>query len=232
MNLKRWKIGIAIAIGCGLLNAGAGLLGDMSWQSFVAVLCSALLTNLMNWLAKHPIESIVEDTAPRVGPGGNGNVGLFFAFACVALMFAAVGCTTSSVITNNPDGTSTTNIVRTVDPVRAQKISKFAAGAGSRIAIAVTKRPELREDFNLAANAIDGLLLAGDFNAQSLREVLAQIDVKPDEDIWLIAETFLEAYDVFAADVVTQKLDAVQWLAPILRGVRDGLRSATSPPAE
>lgn len=61
MTWKKWRIGLALACVFGLLNAGAGLLGDMGWKSFIAVLCASLLTNLMSYLTKHPLED-VEDT--------------------------------------------------------------------------------------------------------------------------------------------------------------------------
>lgn len=60
-NWKKWKVGLCIAVFMALFNAGSGLVGDMGWKSFVAVLCSALVTNLGNFLYKHPIEEI-EDT--------------------------------------------------------------------------------------------------------------------------------------------------------------------------
>ena len=58
MNFKKWKLGLILAIGSGLLSAGAGLVGDMGWKSFVAVLCVSLLTNLGNFLKQHPVEDI------------------------------------------------------------------------------------------------------------------------------------------------------------------------------
>ncbi len=58
MNWKKWKIGLLVAFGCGLLTAGAGLSGAMNWKSFVAVLCASLITNLGNFLKQHPIEDV------------------------------------------------------------------------------------------------------------------------------------------------------------------------------
>ncbi len=61
MNKRKWIIGFVIAVVFGFLSAGAGLVGDMGWKSFIAVLCASLGTNLTAYLMKHPIESI-EDT--------------------------------------------------------------------------------------------------------------------------------------------------------------------------
>lgn len=61
MNKRKWTIGLIIAAVFGLLNAGIGLVGDMGWKSFIAVLCTSLATNLSAYLMKHPVESI-EDT--------------------------------------------------------------------------------------------------------------------------------------------------------------------------
>lgn len=65
MNWKKWRIGLVIAIFCGVLTAGAGLMDSMSWKSFTAVLCTALLTNLLNFLRQHPVEAVVDSTQPQ-----------------------------------------------------------------------------------------------------------------------------------------------------------------------
>lgn len=66
MNWRRWKLGLVISIACALFTAGAGLTAGMKWQAFVAVLSSALLSNLMNFLYRHPVETIADD--PDLGP--------------------------------------------------------------------------------------------------------------------------------------------------------------------
>lgn len=58
MNMKKWKIGLVVAVVFGLLSGGAGLAAGMSWQAFVAVLCTSLATHLGAYLMKHPVESI------------------------------------------------------------------------------------------------------------------------------------------------------------------------------
>jgi hypothetical protein len=59
VNWKKWKIGLVIAFFCSLLTAGAGLVDpEMGWRGFVAVFCTSCLTNLVNYLAKHPLENV------------------------------------------------------------------------------------------------------------------------------------------------------------------------------
>jgi len=89
MNSKKWKIGFRIATLFGLLSAGAGLVGDMGWKSFVAVLCAALITNLGSYLMKHPIESIKDEDEPTNRPP---STTLLFLLLSLALVFA--GCLT------------------------------------------------------------------------------------------------------------------------------------------
>lgn len=63
MNSKKWRIGFVVALVLSLLTAGAGLAAGMQWQAFVAVFCAAAVSNLGAYLMKHPVESIVEETA-------------------------------------------------------------------------------------------------------------------------------------------------------------------------
>jgi flagellar motor component MotA len=58
MKLKKWKIGLIVAVVFGLLTAGSGLVAGMQWQAFVAVLCTSLVTQLAAYLMKHPVEEI------------------------------------------------------------------------------------------------------------------------------------------------------------------------------
>lgn len=62
ITMRKWRLGFAIATLFGFLTAGAGLFGDMGWRSFIAVLCTALLTNLGSYLMKHPVEEITDTT--------------------------------------------------------------------------------------------------------------------------------------------------------------------------
>jgi len=65
---KKWRVGLALAIGISILTAGAGIAADMTWRQFVALLCSCLLSGLVSYLAKSPIESVEDDTPPQKPP--------------------------------------------------------------------------------------------------------------------------------------------------------------------
>ncbi len=61
MNWKRWKIGLVVSCLLSLLVAGSGLAEGMTWRSFVAVLCTAMITHLGAYLKDHPVESVSFD---------------------------------------------------------------------------------------------------------------------------------------------------------------------------
>jgi len=61
MAWRKWKIGLVIAVFFGLLTAGSGLAGSMNWKSFVAVLCTALLTNLGSYLKTHSVDDLPDN---------------------------------------------------------------------------------------------------------------------------------------------------------------------------
>ncbi len=94
MTWKKWKIGLWIAIAFGLFNAGAGLVGDMGWKSFVAVLCASWMSNLGAYLMKHPVED-VQDTGFIARPSSDdpARLPLWFLVACLGL--ALTGCQAS-----------------------------------------------------------------------------------------------------------------------------------------
>ncbi len=65
MNWKRWRIGLLVSCGLSLVVAGSGLVEGMKWQSFVVVLCTALVTHLGAYLKEHPVEQISFDGEPQ-----------------------------------------------------------------------------------------------------------------------------------------------------------------------
>ena len=86
MNYKKWKIGFSVSIIFGLLTAGAGLAAGMTWQAFVAVLCTSLVTQLAAYLMKHPVEDISDDPPPFRPP--------LWIFAALVLPIALTACKT------------------------------------------------------------------------------------------------------------------------------------------
>ena len=58
---KKWRVGLWLAIGIALLTAGAGIASDMTARQFVALLCSCLLSGIVSYLAKSPLEDVEDD---------------------------------------------------------------------------------------------------------------------------------------------------------------------------
>ena len=71
MAWRKWRIGLVIALLFGLLTAGSGLAGKMDMRSFIAVLCTALLTNLGSFLKTHPVDALPDELAPAANPKPN-----------------------------------------------------------------------------------------------------------------------------------------------------------------
>lgn len=109
MNWKKWKIGLVIAVFCGVLNAGASLVDGMHWKAFLAVLCTSLLTNLLTYLKDHPVDAIsdtVFTTREQVT-----KVGLIL-LCCFSPMVAVSGCKTGpAVVAYKAEGV----VITTVD---------------------------------------------------------------------------------------------------------------------
>jgi hypothetical protein len=57
----QWRTGLLLAILFGFLNAGVGGLTG-NWKTFVSVLCSSLITQLMSFLTKSPLDDVVDTT--------------------------------------------------------------------------------------------------------------------------------------------------------------------------
>lgn len=94
MNKKKWTVGIIVAVTFGLLSAGAGVAVGMTWQAFVAVLCTSLGTHLGAYLMKHPVDSVNFDTTRtmRTGTTPPPDARLLAVVLAAGLTFA--GCTT------------------------------------------------------------------------------------------------------------------------------------------
>jgi hypothetical protein len=98
MNWKRWRMGLVFSVVCGLLTAGAGLADQMSWRSFVAVLCASILTNLVGFLKQHPLESVKDDESTP------GNASALVLWLCVAaVVFGSMGCTRIRTVQEETD---------------------------------------------------------------------------------------------------------------------------------
>lgn len=213
MNWKKWKIGLVISLALGVLTAGAGLADQMSWKSFVAVLCAAVLSNLFSFLKQHPIES-VQDEDRRTGPGAIAPV---IAFACG--LFLLSGCATTGGVATSP-GTNATP----AELVRAQRIgtvAELAAFSGTQVWL--LEHPADRAYFEASAAALDVLLQSGEVSPEKFSAALSKLPIKElqgNEGTLIVGSTMI-LYDAFLAEHVN--LDANIYLRPIIAGVRSGL---------
>jgi hypothetical protein len=57
LTWKKWRVGLWLAIGFGVLTAGiGGLTGN--WKTFVSVLCSSVIGQVTSYLMKSPISDV------------------------------------------------------------------------------------------------------------------------------------------------------------------------------
>lgn len=79
--------------------------------------------------------------------------------------------------------------------------------------------------FLAAASALDLILDNGVVDPQQVRETLAQATAGDSSaETWLVIAAGLNVYRVFAANVVSEKLDQVEYLRPVLIGFRNGIK--------
>jgi len=55
---KKWRVGLLLTIGLGVLSGCAGLAAGMSWQAFAAVVATSLVTHITAYLQKSPLEDV------------------------------------------------------------------------------------------------------------------------------------------------------------------------------
>lgn len=151
-----------------------------------------------------------------------------------SLIFAALstGCIGPSSQIPPAESPPGTTAPASWTPDKAKKLIKVATQTAAGIAI--VKKPKLRGDFVLAKDALNGLLTANNFDAQALRETLAQIDVAVDDEIWIMMSGVIELFEEYTQEFTTAGIERSKWAGPMLLGVRDGLLFAlasTSPPS-
>lgn len=142
------------------------------------------------------------------------------AISIAIVSLAPTGCTTSSSV----DASGQTNTVRKVDPVRTANV--IAASAETSALIAMRNDAKTRAYFSAATSTISLLLNDGKFDAQAVRESLAQINVGENDDTWLAITAGLGIYQIYFGEVVAQRLDQNEYVRPVLQGMRDGFLRA------
>jgi hypothetical protein len=140
------------------------------------------------------------------------------------------GCKTTAVVTNN-----TTNTVVTFDLQTATNLINGVASLGVYTATQPgTGNPALVPYFRLAAATIGGLTDANTFDPNTIETALTKLSISGLNTEYgvLAIKAALLIYQTAFASVVSQQLDQVTYLKPILmsltEGIQLGLSSTTS----
>lgn len=195
------------------------LLGALAW-----VVHRFVLKKFGSWLS----ENLGDPDAPTPP-----NVGLWIGAALLGAVMVT-GCATSNSTT--PPGTGTgdggpvvTNGAPTFTPEQAKRAATLITRITTRFAVVLTKDVNLRQDFELAAVGLDGLLLQGQMDSQSVRETLAQrLNIAPDDEVWLLVESLLDVWQIYLDPLLQDQLAKNDYVKPILEGLRDGLRASVA----
>lgn len=98
---------------------------------------------------------------------------------------------------------------------------------------AIQENPDTRKYFVAAVTALDLALDGGTISPQEVREAIAQnFEGDAGQEAWLAIVAGLNIYRAYGARVVSERLDQVQYLRPVLMALRTGiLHALTGPPA-
>lgn len=134
------------------------------------------------------------------------------------------GCKTTQQVTTNPDGTTVTNVVKYVDPVRIQQAEAVIEPAASRVLRRAIKRsPEHAQEIGDYARAIGGIFckMKADNNF-SVEYVVDAADKATQRFQDIAKDEIIDAknaavalYKVFASDQLVWQLPDNQWLKSI-----------------
>lgn len=135
-----------------------------------------------------------------------------------------IGCSTTQVVKQNPDGSITTNTIRKADVERVARIAGEAAQIGTRIYL--TEHPVERPKFALAYSILDSLIRDEDYDPVKFRDALAGLPF--DQFKGSGGELYI-ALAIIVWDELTHEFIAVNersWARPVMVSVRDGLGRA------
>ncbi len=159
-------------------------------------------------------------------------IGIFITVGVSLLSLLALpACKTSSVVTTNPDGTSTTNTTKVLDTVRVAAISRQAATVGTSEILAA--HPEWRPQFQLAAEQLALLAKSPSLGLQDILTIAQQLPVKELKS--QAARLSFEGATILisAIDVPQLPADRLAELQPIAKAISDGIMAglpAVTPP--
>lgn len=148
--------------------------------------------------------------------------------AAIAIVYTSTlltGCKTASKVTTNPDGTTVTNVVKYVDPVRIQQAEAVIEPAASRVLRrAIQRSPEHAVEIGDYARAIGGIFcqmiaknnFSVEYVVDAADKATANLPTLAKNDEILDAKNSAVAlYKVFAADQLSWQLPDNAWLKAI-----------------
>ena len=138
------------------------------------------------------------------------------------------GCKTVTTITTDPNGNQVTNAVVVFDPIAAQNAISGIAELG--VYLAVKQDTNTIAYFQLAATTINGLANAGQFDPVKIEQELNALNVNGLSGPYaqLGVRAALIFYKTAFATVLSEKLDQVKNLKPILLALSGGITSGLS----
>jgi hypothetical protein len=162
---------------------------------------------------------------------------LLFAVAFIGLVsFAVQGCkttnsSTSTTATNSDVDYSTNAYVGTNGIVTKIGYAALKIGAKEGALYAMQQDKNARAYFQAADVVLSSLINSGTYDSASLSNSLNSISVKEIRDSsevksWI--SDILELYQATEADIVSKKLNQVDYLVPALDAIRKGIESAIS----
>jgi hypothetical protein len=157
---------------------------------------------------------------------------LFFAGALLALclvMSFTSGCVSTKTVTSVTDTngftTFTTNVTRTLDTNEA--ISLIEAAVPPAVEMVCQKDKNASAYFQQAQLVIRAAAANGQYDVATITNSLSKISIRElrSQNAVMAEEAALSLYQAFAAQAVTQQLDKVVWLRPVLLAVADAIKS-------
>lgn len=149
--------------------------------------------------------------------------------SAIVAIAALTGCTTTNPGTTPPPAQTNT-------PLSRFDITNTAIAIEGAVEVAtlyaIQENPETRKYFVAALTALDLALDGGIVDPQEVREAIAQnFSEESAQEAWLAVVAGLNIYRAYGARVVSERLDQVQYLRPVLSALRAGiLHGLNGPP--
>jgi hypothetical protein len=150
------------------------------------------------------------------------------AVGLIAGCLSQTGCKSVQTVTTDPNGNVVTNAVVVFDPIAAQATISGIAELG--VYLAVQQDPSTAAYFKLAVVTLNGLANANTFDPAAIEKALNDLAIKELKNPYAIVgvRAALIFYKNAFSTVVSEKLDQVQNLKPMLLALSGGISSGLS----